>query len=202
MSLGTNLGLNQAGHSLSSLIGVHDDGLKCPAAQHASKFILQDQACLRNGPQENLDICEYADGQLHCYLTRKIPLSGREGLSSGIAVYMTDIKSELINTLLKLTNPRATESRLDSIQGSYHVGVLSDGIAITPRQHEVLFLILRGKTCREIANMLYVNVRTIETHVIHLKNLFGCTSKSALISEAIDRGYLYALPTNLFRQRY
>lgn len=53
-----------------------------------------------------------------------------------------------------------------------------------------LHYIVRGKTCREIANIRRKSVRTIEFHLDNLKRKFDVRTKSELIDMAINSGYL------------
>ncbi|CAM3010599.1 transcription regulator protein, response regulator containing CheY-like receiver domain and HTH DNA-binding domain [Legionella steigerwaltii] len=53
-------------------------------------------------------------------------------------------------------------------------------IQITPREKEVLFWYIKGKTSDETAKILNVSRRTIERHFENLREKFGCFSKSQI----------------------
>ena len=42
---------------------------------------------------------------------------------------------------------------------------------LTPRQFEVLGLLAKGLTSRQIAAALYIGVQTVRTHVLHKRNI-------------------------------
>ncbi len=46
-------------------------------------------------------------------------------------------------------------------------------------------LIMQGKTAREIAALLFISPRTVETHINHLKDKLNCSNKSALIEKLL-----------------
>ena len=52
--------------------------------------------------------------------------------------------------------------------------------SLTPREQEVALLTLRGCTNREIAASLYISTETVKTHVRHVLEKFGATSKADL----------------------
>ncbi|WP_162262923.1 helix-turn-helix transcriptional regulator [Legionella jamestowniensis] len=53
-------------------------------------------------------------------------------------------------------------------------------IQITPREREVLFWYIKGKTSEETAKLLNVSRRTIERHFENLRDKFGCFSKNQI----------------------
>jgi DNA-binding CsgD family transcriptional regulator len=68
-----------------------------------------------------------------------------------------------------------------------HLDGLSD------REREVLELVVRGHTHKEIAEQLHVSVKTIETHRARLGEKLGCKTRAELVSYAISAGLLRAL---------
>lgn len=57
---------------------------------------------------------------------------------------------------------------------------------ITPREKEVLFWYIKGKTSDETAILLNVSRRTVERHFENLRDKFGCFSKSQIILKLMD----------------
>ena len=57
---------------------------------------------------------------------------------------------------------------------------------LTPRQHDVLRLILEGRRMKEIALMLQLSPRTVETHKYVIMDVLGVDSTAGLIRYAID----------------
>jgi len=67
------------------------------------------------------------------------------------------------------------------------VGVASD-IALSPREHEILRLLVAGNSDREMAELLYLSVRTIEAHVARLRAKLGVRTRTAAVTTAIAIG--------------
>ncbi len=59
---------------------------------------------------------------------------------------------------------------------------------LTPRQREVLGLIARGHSTREIARLLFVSVKTVQTHRAELMNRLGIGDVAGLVRYAMRRG--------------
>jgi two-component system response regulator NreC len=63
---------------------------------------------------------------------------------------------------------------------------------LSEREHEVLRLLARGHTNQEIAQMLFISVRTAETHRAHIMQKLRLRSRAELVSYAIEHGLLDA----------
>lgn len=61
---------------------------------------------------------------------------------------------------------------------------------LTDREHEVLRLLALGHTNQEIAQMLYLSVRTAETHRARIMQKLGLSTRADLVRYAIDHGVL------------
>jgi two-component system response regulator NreC len=57
-------------------------------------------------------------------------------------------------------------------------------------EREVLRLLALGHTNQEIAALLYISVRTAETHRAHLMQKLGLSSRAELVRYALDHGVL------------
>ena len=62
------------------------------------------------------------------------------------------------------------------------------GHGLTPRERELLYLIGEGLTNREIADMLTLSVKTVETHRANLSRKLGLRSRAGLMRLAIGIG--------------
>jgi two-component system response regulator NreC len=60
--------------------------------------------------------------------------------------------------------------------------------ALTPREREVLQLVVEGKTSSQIAEILYVSVKTVETHRTQLMHKLKITNLADLVKYAIKEG--------------
>ena len=61
---------------------------------------------------------------------------------------------------------------------------------LSEREREVLRLLALGHTNQEIAKMLYISVRTAETHRAHIMQKLGLTSRAELVRYALSEGLL------------
>jgi non-specific serine/threonine protein kinase len=64
----------------------------------------------------------------------------------------------------------------------------SDGKELTTREREVLALLVRGLTSKEIADVFVVSVRTVEHHRAQISAKVGARGRSALVAYARRRG--------------
>ncbi|MER3410403.1 MAG: DNA-binding response regulator [Thermoleophilia bacterium] len=61
---------------------------------------------------------------------------------------------------------------------------------LSDREREVMRLLALGHTNREIAKMLYISVRTAETHRAHIMQKLRLTTRAELVRYAIQHGLL------------
>jgi two-component system, NarL family, response regulator NreC len=61
---------------------------------------------------------------------------------------------------------------------------------LSEREREVLRLLALGHTNQEIAKMLYISVRTAETHRAHIMQKLRLTTRAELVRYALDQGLL------------
>jgi DNA-binding NarL/FixJ family response regulator len=99
-------------------------------------------------------------------------LAGRVFISAGIA-------------------DRIVTAYLDRSRGDAPVQLLSD--TLTPREKQVLKLIAEGRRNRDIAETLYVSVKTVEKHRANLMNKLDLHNTAALTTFAIENAI--ATPT-------
>jgi DNA-binding NarL/FixJ family response regulator len=61
---------------------------------------------------------------------------------------------------------------------------------LTHREREVLQLIAEGHTTKEIADLLYISIKTVETHKAHLKEKLNIRNMAELMQYAIRKGLI------------
>jgi two-component system, NarL family, response regulator NreC len=66
----------------------------------------------------------------------------------------------------------------------------ADADPLSEREREVLRLLALGHTNQEIAKMLYLSVRTVETHRAHIMQKLTLQTRAELVRHAIDQGLL------------
>jgi len=63
-----------------------------------------------------------------------------------------------------------------------------DPYLLSKRQKECLYLLVRGKSNKEIAKILHLSPRTVEEHVNEVKSKMSCSTKSQVIEKAFNEG--------------
>lgn len=123
----------------------------------------------------------------------------QEALSVGASGYILKraLESELKNAIRSVArgdlyiHPAMTRALLSSTKEKPAVN--QEPIeALTPREIEVLRLLANGHTNREIAKMLAIGVRTVESHRSNLMSKLDLTSRAALVRYAIKNDLLHS----------
>lgn len=63
-------------------------------------------------------------------------------------------------------------------------------IPLTKRETEILKLVADGLSNQEIADQLYISLRTVETHRLNLNQKLGAKNTAGLVKEALRRGLI------------
>jgi two-component system response regulator NreC len=59
---------------------------------------------------------------------------------------------------------------------------------LSERESEVLRLIALGHTNAEVAGLLYLSIRTVESHRAHIQRKLGLSSRAELVRYALEHG--------------
>ena len=59
---------------------------------------------------------------------------------------------------------------------------------LSERESEVLHLIALGHTNAEVAGLLYLSIRTVESHRAHIQRKLGLSSRAELVRYALEHG--------------
>ena len=62
------------------------------------------------------------------------------------------------------------------------------GEELSERESEVLRLIALGHTNAEVAEQLYLSIRTVESHRAHIQGKLGLSSRAELVHYALEHG--------------
>ena len=68
-------------------------------------------------------------------------------------------------------------------------------IKLTPRQREVLQLIAEGRTMKEVASILNISARTVESHKYEMMEALGVQTNAELVQYAIKIGLVSVSPS-------
>jgi DNA-binding CsgD family transcriptional regulator len=114
----------------------------------------------------------------------------------GIGLYSFELiddwqlsRSEHLSTL----PPASNQFAVSDVEEHQQETVVARLDVLSPREREVLELIVLGHTQKEMAERLHVSVKTIETHRTHIAEKLECHSRAELVSYAISAGLLARL---------
>jgi DNA-binding NarL/FixJ family response regulator len=68
-------------------------------------------------------------------------------------------------------------------------------VKLTPRQREVLQLVAEGRTMKEVASILNISARTVESHKYDMMESLGVQTNAELVQYAIKIGLVSVSPT-------
>jgi two-component system NarL family response regulator len=93
-------------------------------------------------------------------------------------------RSELIGTIRSV---HAGEHRVSPLVGGHLAGRMRRP-NLTPREKEVLGLIAKGRSNKEIAAELAITTVTVKLHVVHLLSKLGVNDRTQATTTALQRG--------------
>src|SRR4051812_7516314 len=117
------------------------------------------------------------------------PAFAREALGAGALGYV--LKESADEELVQAVRSAAAgESYLNPRLGARIASAPPPGPPddLSEREAEVLRLIALGHTNAEIAQQLYLSVRTVETHRSHIQQKLGVATRAELVGYALERG--------------
>jgi DNA-binding NarL/FixJ family response regulator len=62
--------------------------------------------------------------------------------------------------------------------------------ALTKREEEILALIANGKSLKEVADELFISIKTVESHKMHTLDKLGLSNTAQLVKFAIENGLI------------
>jgi len=120
---------------------------------------------------------------------QKEPAFARQALQLGVLGYVLKeaADDELVQAVRKAA---AGETYLQPALGARLAAEPERAAAtdLSERETDVLRLIALGHTNAEIAEQLYISVRTVETHRAHIQQKLGVSSRAELVRSALSRG--------------
>jgi len=116
------------------------------------------------------------------------PQFAREALGAGAAAYVLKeaADDELVDAI---EAARAGRTYVNpSLGAKLATAPVGPPGGLTQREADVLRLIALGHTNSEIAEQLYLSVRTVESHRANIQHKLGRTSRAQLVRYALDEG--------------
>jgi two-component system response regulator NreC len=136
---------------------------------------------------------ESPDTQIVVLTMQQEPAFAREALSAGALGYV--LKEAADDELVEAVRRAAAgESYLNPRLGARIASEPPPGPPddLSQREVEVLRLIALGNTNAEIAEQLYLSVRTVETHRSHIQEKLRLSTRAELVGYALERGLIGA----------
>ena len=119
----------------------------------------------------------------------------REAFSAGARGYVLKeaADEEVVTAVREIANGRnyvhpALGARLVAAEAQERAAAEAD--PLSDREREVLRLLALGHTNQEIAKMLYISVRTAETHRAHIMQKLRLDTRAELVRYALSHGLL------------
>jgi two-component system, NarL family, response regulator NreC len=117
------------------------------------------------------------------------PAFARRALQAGVRGYVLKeaADSELVQAVRSAAAgdtylQPALGARLAASSGSHNGDELSE------RERDVLRLIALGHTNAEVAEQLYISIRTVESHRAHIQQKLGLSTRAELVRYALEHG--------------
>jgi two-component system response regulator NreC len=116
------------------------------------------------------------------------PAFAQQAWAAGAAGYV--LKEASRSDLLRAIRTAGKGGRyLDPLLGGWALEADADAV-LTERELEVLRLVALGHTNTEIAKMMYISARTVETHRANLQRKLGVSGRPELVRYALQHGVI------------
>jgi DNA-binding CsgD family transcriptional regulator len=126
----------------------------------------------------------------------KKPLLDNKNNITGLIYHCQEFASKLLHNL---ANTDRNYFAAHTMPTHYHLVANNNPFKLAMRELEVLFFLLRGKTAKEIAEIIGLSKRTIESYIEQIKSKFGCNTKTDLLLLAVVNGYMNIIPPRLLQ---
>lgn len=185
----------------NNLLGCDDYAL--PWAKYADIYRKADhQVMQQNKSLVFLEPLRLQSGKDILVLSRKAPFYNDAQEIIGLSCNLTIVSSPRAVKEISILTKNDFELLGLTIDKSIQYTIVEDfeEFNLTKKEVICLFYLLRGMTAKEIALTLSKSIRTIEKHIIHIKQKLNCNSKSEVIAKAIEYGFVHFVPTTFLTQ--
>jgi DNA-binding CsgD family transcriptional regulator len=180
-----------------------DFDIPSAAVEAAEMFVDLDQKVVKNESEVlSLYICQYSLGW-KTLLSSKKPIHDAEDQLTGIFGHVMDVSHTNILQWSLPLNIFDNKKFNDSDNKKPKIYILNKEqtpLPLSRRQQTCLFLLIRGKSAKEIAKILDISYRTVEVHLALIKQKLDCNSRSQLIEIAISSGFLNYIPEDILQK--
>lgn len=172
--------------------GMTDFDIRCDAVHGADKFIAQDKDAFTRGENKSINIYTYSNGNKVVMYGQKTPLIFDDEVV-GLNITAQDLThlSNIANKFILLLKSDGNFLSIDEKKAATYIfHDTYPGDLLTKKESMCLFYIVRGKSNKEISQLLNLSCRTIEGKIVAIKNKMQCDSRNQLIENALQKGYL------------
>jgi DNA-binding NarL/FixJ family response regulator len=191
---------SEGGFEVVAEAGTADEAVRAARLEKPDVVLLDVVMPGRSGLEALGEVLEAApDAKVLVLSMQDDPHYVREAFAAGASGYLLKeaADAELIAALREVAagshyvHP-VLGARMAAADAAAHAKAASD--PLSEREREVLRLLALGHTNQEIAKMLFISVRTAETHRAHIMQKLRLSTRAELVRYAIAEGVLEAAP--------
>ncbi len=191
---------NEGDFEVVAEAGTADEAVRAARLEKPDVVLLDVVMPGRSGLEALDDVLEAApDTKVLVLSMQDDPRYVREAFAAGASGYLLKeaADAELVAALREVAagghyvHP-ALGARIAAADAAAQAKAASD--PLSDREREVLRLLALGHTNQEIAKMLYISVRTAETHRAHIMQKLRLSTRAELVRYALAEGVLEAAP--------
>jgi len=178
-------------------IGKTDHDLPCKASESAEFYIEQDKKVIEKpAPLASLEVQQYADGWKLLMCERRPIKNNNDEVIALFSYGINCSKRHLAKDYWSLYHIDKKFFN-NATPVSYILSQSHSPLNLTEKQEICLFYLIRGKSVKEIGQLLKLSPRTVESHIDAMKLKLYCEKKSQLIEKAIMSGFVNYIPALL-----
>lgn len=162
-------------------LGRTDYDIKSAAVECADDFIKQDKAVMKSNKAISFLDFSIQNQEPIAMIKIKSPWHTKGKLNGTISTAIK-LQTELNKTVL---NHVLAIDKAQCIHKTYQLKQSYDDYGLSQRESHVLFLLMRGRTAKRIAQSLSISHRTVESHINAIKQKMQCQTKAELIDKAL-----------------
>jgi predicted ATPase/DNA-binding CsgD family transcriptional regulator len=181
---------SRIGDAIGLLNGLDRAALLCAATQRwAEAIALWGASAARSRDLEVLDVPQDT--------RRREEASGPAREALGPAAFqaaghrgaaMTLATAAELAAMITVTGTSSAAGSLSAAGSASAAGSLSAGGSLSPRERELVALIARGRTDAQIAEELFISVRTVRSHLDRIRDKTSCRRRADLTRLALEEG--------------
>lgn len=191
------LGANKALLEMKRLRGIDDisgktDEELSPSSIEENEIFQQQDLSVIKG---NKVLTVHSDSKTSdIYLLEKSPITDQNNIVTGLIYHCRPFHKNEVFRMLKQLDDNLQLNTSHYVLNDHH-----NKYELTNREIECVFLLVRGKSAREIGVLLSLSKRTVESYIENIKNKMDCQNKAEILVKAVLNGYHTTIPASLNR---